>query len=67
MANNVGLSISVTNESYITTTVNGVLRWAAGASWLVIVNYTVGAGGNSGISRFTINSSFTANLELQEE
>ena len=55
IANNIGLTITVTNTSYQTITVGGQVRWAAGASWSVRVNYTVGAGGNSGISRMTIN------------
>ena len=55
IANNIGLTITVTNTSYQTITVGGQVRWAAGASWSVRVNYTTGAGGNSGISRMTIN------------
>mgnify|MGYP003653156994 FL=1 len=55
IANNIGLTITVTNTSYQTITVGGQVRWAAGASWSVRVNYTTGAGGNTGISRMTIN------------
>ena len=53
--NNIGLTITVTNSSYQTITVGGQVRWAAGASWNVRIGYTIGAGGNSGISRMTIN------------
>jgi len=37
-------SISATNTNYVTTTVNGSLRWAQGASWSVSWSYS-GAGG----------------------
>ena len=55
IANNIGLTITATNISYSTITVGGQVRWAAGAQWSINVAYTVGAGGNSGISRMTIN------------
>jgi len=53
--NNIGLTITATNITYSTITVGGQVRWANGAQWNVNVAYTVGAGGNSGISRMTIN------------
>jgi len=55
VANNIGLTITVTNTSYQTITVGGQVRWAPGAQWSVTIGYTVGAGGNTGISRMTIN------------
>ena len=55
IANNIGLTITVTNTSYQTITVGGQVRWAPGAQWSVTIGYTVGAGGNTGISRMTIN------------
>ena len=55
VANNIGLTITATNITYSTITVGGQVRWANGAQWNVNVAYTVGAGGNSGISRMTIN------------
>lgn len=60
--NNVGLTISATNTSRQTVNVGGQLYWAAGAQFRVDVNYTVGAGGNTGISRLAIASSFNATM-----
>jgi hypothetical protein len=60
--NNVGLTITVTNASRQTVNIGGQLYWAAGSTWNVTANYTVGAGGATGISRFTINSSFNATM-----
>ena len=65
IANNIGLTITVTNTSYQTITVGGQVRWAPGAQWSVTIGYTVGAGGNSGISRMTIygpNAQMTSGL-----
>jgi len=53
--NNVGLTISATNTARNTVNVGGQLYWAPGSAWSVNVSYTVGAGGNTGISRMTIN------------
>jgi hypothetical protein len=55
IANNIGLTITVTNTSYQTITVGGQVRWAPGAQWSVTIGYTVGAGGNTGISTMRIN------------
>jgi len=55
VANNIGLTITATNISYSTMTVGGQVRWAPGAQWSVTVVYTVGAGGNTGISQMRIN------------
>ena len=46
--NNIGLTISSSNTSYQTQTVGGQLRWLAGASWNISINYTVGAQNNVG-------------------
>ena len=40
--NNIGLSISQSNTSYQTQNVGGQLRWVAGASWSISINYTIG-------------------------
>jgi len=62
VANNVGLTISATNSSRQTVNVGGQLYWAPGSQWTVNVSYTVGAGGNTGISRLTVNGSFNATM-----
>ena len=58
--NNVGLTISATNVLRYTVNVGGQLYWAPGSQWRIDVGYTVGAGGNTGISRLTVGSSFSA-------
>ena len=60
--NNVGLTISAINTARYTVNIGGQLYWAPNASFSVSVNYTVGAGGNTGISRLTVNSSFTGTM-----
>ena len=62
VANNVGLTISATNVLRYTVNVGGQLYWASGSQWRIDVGYTVGAGGNTGISRLTVGTSFSATV-----
>jgi len=50
ITNNIGLSISATNNSYQVQNIGGVLKWITGAQWSVTINYTVGSAGQNAVN-----------------